>query len=292
MLAWSVVGLVVVIVAVLVIVNVTGGHPKTPSTYGPATAQDLKALTGNALSVFNTVGAPSGTTLQYTKQAFHTLPAKVPPLSLVSGPLPEVFYLGAEDCPFCAATRWGLIMALSRFGTFSRLGRMTSSAVDRYPLTNTFTFYGSTYSSHYLDFVPVEMSTNQPCTTGASNCAVDGYVKLQSMTPAESRIAGKYDAPPYTGPATSGNSGGAVPFVDFNGKLILSGAPYDPGILAGMTWPEIDSAITSGNSTIAPVIIGVANSFSAAICATTGDRPASVCNSSGVTAAAKAIGVK
>ncbi len=32
---------------------------------------------------------------------------------------PEVLFVGAEFCPFCAAERWPLIVALSRFGHFS-----------------------------------------------------------------------------------------------------------------------------------------------------------------------------
>ena len=41
---------------------------------------------------------------------------------------PEILYIGAEYCPFCAAERWSMIIALSRFGTFSNLHFMTSSA--------------------------------------------------------------------------------------------------------------------------------------------------------------------
>ena len=53
---------------------------------------------------------------------------------------PVVFYFGAQFCPFCAAERWSLIVALSRFGTFSNLSQINSSE-DNIP---TFTFEGST----------------------------------------------------------------------------------------------------------------------------------------------------
>ena len=53
---------------------------------------------------------------------------------------PEILYIGAEYCPFCAAQRWSMIIALSRFGTFSNLHFMTSSASDYSPSTPTFTF--------------------------------------------------------------------------------------------------------------------------------------------------------
>src|SRR5712692_8559609 len=40
---------------------------------------------------------------------------------------PEVVYVGAEYCPFCAAERWALSVALSRFGSFSGLHLIHSS---------------------------------------------------------------------------------------------------------------------------------------------------------------------
>lgn len=70
---------------------------------------------------------------------------------------PEVFYWGAEFCPYCAAERWSLVVALSRFGHFSALPETTSSSSDVYPDTATFTFYGSSYTSSYIDFVPLEV---------------------------------------------------------------------------------------------------------------------------------------
>src|SRR5207302_7512423 len=72
---------------------------------------------------------------------------------------PQILYIGAEYCPFCAAERWSLIVALSRFGTFQHLQLTTSSASDLYPNTSTFTFYRSAYTSPYLDFQSVEEAT-------------------------------------------------------------------------------------------------------------------------------------
>ena len=49
---------------------------------------------------------------------------------------PEVLFVGAEYCPFCAAERWPLIVALSRFGHFGALHNMQSaplSVVLRHP---------------------------------------------------------------------------------------------------------------------------------------------------------------
>ena len=69
---------------------------------------------------------------------------------------PELFFAGAEGCPFCGVQRWGMIAALSQFGTFSNLHLMQSDTTEPPPV-RTFTFYGSSYHSPYLAFVPVEI---------------------------------------------------------------------------------------------------------------------------------------
>ena len=42
--------------------------------------------------------------------------------------LPAVVYVGAEFCPYCAVQRWALLVAFSRFGTFSNLGQIIGSS--------------------------------------------------------------------------------------------------------------------------------------------------------------------
>ncbi len=38
--------------------------------------------------------------------------------------------MGAEYCPFCAAQRWAMVNAFSRFGTFTGLTTTHSSSTD------------------------------------------------------------------------------------------------------------------------------------------------------------------
>lgn len=78
--------------------------------------------------------------------------------TLLTGPTgkPEVFFYGSEWCPLCAAERWSMVVALSRFGTFHALKETVSASDDSYPNTSTFSFYQSSYTSSYIDFVPVE----------------------------------------------------------------------------------------------------------------------------------------
>ena len=151
-------------------------------------------------------------------------PAGVVPPSTVGGSgailrgadgKPVVTYIGAEYCPYCAAERWGLAVALSRFGTFSHLSGTHSASADVYPNTQTLSFYGSSYSSPYVDFQPVEEATNQQ--VGGS------YQALQTPTAAQSSLLTTYDA------------AGSIPFLDIGNKYVITGASYSPQVLQGLS---------------------------------------------------------
>src|SRR5579883_612664 len=110
------------IVAAIVIVVLKFGPTKSgkESAAGvqPADPAVVAALTGIPQSVFDAVGAGSATG---GPKAAAQAPA------LTQDGKPEVLYMGAEYCPFCAAERWAMIAALSRFGSFSNLHTTTSS---------------------------------------------------------------------------------------------------------------------------------------------------------------------
>jgi hypothetical protein len=93
---------------------------------------------------------------------------------------------GANYRPFCAAQRWAMIIALSRFGTFSGLTASHSSTSDVYPDTATFTFYGSSYASKYISFEAVEETEN--FRQGNSSSQSVPYVTLQTPTAAEQAL--------------------------------------------------------------------------------------------------------
>src|SRR5262249_47553447 len=138
---------------------------------------------------------------------------------LTSNGKPEMLYMGAEYCPYCAAERWAMIVALSRFGTFSRLSTLHSSTPDTPSHIRTSTFHGSSSSSKYLTFTPVEMQTNVRDSTG-------NYPTLDTPTQAQQALISKYDAAPYT------SSPGAIPFLYFGGKYVSIGASYDATTLS------------------------------------------------------------
>ena len=111
------IALVVVIVAVLVVVKVAGGGGGSGSTVDvpsppagtPIPASTLAKLMSVPVSTLN--AAPTGGIL--------TTPQSVNNPALTAEGKPELLYIGAEFCPHCAAERWPVYIALSKFGTFS-----------------------------------------------------------------------------------------------------------------------------------------------------------------------------
>jgi thiol-disulfide isomerase/thioredoxin len=180
---------------------------------------------------------------------------------LASGGKPEVLYIGAQYCPYCAAERWALAAALSRFGTFHGLsGIHSAGGQEVYPNTATLNFYKASYASKYLTFTPVEQETvsEKP---------------LEKLTSAQTALITKYDSPPYV----SSSEQGAIPFIDFGGKYFVHGAQYDPQVLSGQTWAQVAAALKDPSSAIAKGADGAANMITATICKTTNNQPSNVC---------------
>ncbi|HYB85973.1 MAG TPA: DUF929 family protein [Streptosporangiaceae bacterium] len=251
----SVLAVIVIVVAFVLVKSAGGGSSPTPTAGGPTgtplPASVIRDITSVPASTAATVG--KGT----------TIPRAVVPLSgtpLTSGGKPEVLYVGAEYCPFCAAERWAMAVALSRFGTFSGLHGIHSSSTDVYPNTPTLTFYKSTYTSKYLTFTPVETTTMNSAP-------------LQKATAAQQALLKKYDAPPYV----PSQAKGAIPFIDFGNKFMISGASYNPQVLQGKTWSEVASSLSDPSSPISQGAVGAANLITAALCKLTGNQPASAC---------------
>jgi hypothetical protein len=161
-----------------------------------------------------------------------------------------------------------MIVALSRFGTLHGLRTVHSSSTDYAPNTPTFTFYGSSYASRYLEFTPVELTTNVP-----DKSAPLEYKPLQKPTPAQQALMSKYDAPPYV----PSQSQGSIPFVTIGNKYLIVGSSFDPKSLAGKSWSTIASSLKNPASPVARSIGGTANYITAAICGVTGNRPATAC---------------
>jgi hypothetical protein len=257
-------GAIVVVVAVVLALVLHGSDSPAP-----AAGKAPGAPAGTSLSrlIGQITGVPSATLDQVGAGQTNANPTSISGSALTANGKPELLYLGAEFCPYCAAERWAMINALSRFGTFTGLATIRSAARDGggtaepYPSTPTWTFAKASYSSAYLTFTPVEMNTNIP------DKASGGYTALQTPTAAQQALIDKYDAP-YQG---------AIPFIDYGDRYLSVGASYDPGVLQGLAWAQIAADLHNPASPVARAVLGTANYMTAAICDLTSDQPAAAC---------------
>ena len=249
------VGLVIVIVVAFIVVKGLSNSKPTRGGGQLPTAVAQK-VTGVPDSTLSTVGTGS--------LASSGLPVKpITDTALTSANKPEMLYIGAEFCPYCAAMRWSMAVALSKFGTFGPLTGIHSSSTDVYPNTPTLTFHNQQYSSPYLTFTPVEHQTvsSKP---------------LQPVSKAQQALWSKYDT----------NAQGQVgyPFMDFGGKTIITGPLFSPQVLHGLSWQQVASKLQDPNDPVAKNVDAAANYITAAICKMTGGKPGSVCTAPQVTA--------
>src|SRR5215467_12079903 len=254
---------VLVIVLAFIIVKLSQGSPSS-SGNSSSTGTPLPASVTSQIT-----GVPAATLDKVGKGVVPTFTRGQPPFTpgsgaaLTSGGKPEMLYIGAEYCPYCAAMRWSMAVALSRFGTLTTpLHGIHSSSSDVNPNTATLTFYKSGYHSPYLAFTPVE-------TTTVSKAP------LQNPTNAQNAVWAKYEPNPQ-------NRG--YPFIAFSNKQVMKGPIYDAAVLQGKSWSQIAAALKDPTSPVAQSVLGAANYITGAICQMTNNQPASVCNSAAVTA--------
>lgn len=268
LLAGGAIGGVVIVVVALVAVKLAGGGSSTPDSAGSSTAgsQVIRDVTSVPAATFDKVGVG-------TAQA---APNKIsaPPVS--ADGKPKVLYIGAEYCPYCAAQRWPVVVALSRFGKWSNLGSTASASQDVFPSTATLSFHGASFSSDYLSFTGVETTSNKAVN--------GGYAPLDTPSKADEALFTSYNKPPYV----SGQAG-SIPFIDIAGEYVSSGASYSPQLLQGKTHAQIAAALADPSSPIAQAVDGSANLLTAALCNVTGGKPNAVCTAPGVTKAASRL---
>lgn len=261
--------LAVILTFVLVKVDAKPGTAPLASNgpTGAALASVVKDVTTVPASVLDKVGggqiSPAGIGTVNPEGTDYLAP--VSGSLLTSAGKPELLYVGANYCPYCAAQRWAMIVALSRFGTFSGLSTIHSSTTDTPSDIPSWTFYGSRYTSKYLSFSSVEETKNY--RTGNSASLNTGYVPLQTPTSAQQALVTQYDTSNY------------IPFIDIANKYVQVGnlLPYGPQLLQGMSWSQIAKAMQDPDSTIARCVDASANYLTAAILKVTGNQPASAC---------------
>lgn len=274
--AWVVPTAAIVLVVagalVLILLNAGGDEtaaPSEPPSTGtvPAASEAIETITSIPAAAYDRAGVSA-----VDPRAFVPLPEGEPPLERDGKP--EVLYIGAEYCPFCAGQRWVVVAALSRFGEFSGLEESYSALDDVYPGTKTVTFRGSDFTSDHVAFTGVETQDSE-------------YQPLDTLTPDQEAVIGKYDAPPYV----DAQSAGAIPFLDLGNDFVVVGATVPVDQMEGMTAAQIADATADPSTPIGATVLGSANLMSAIICDQNGGQPADVCGSAGVRAGAEALGL-
>ena len=242
-------------VAAALVVTFAIPSPSPPS--GSGLASYLVPATKVPLTVLRAVGIPS------TIRPPQTLSGQP---QLETGGKPEIFYAGAAFCPYCAVSRWALVIALSEFGSFSNLGSAVSSASnDVYPGLESWSFARSHYSSPYLAFDPVELSLHR---TGAPTPGpATGYVPVATLSPADRHLYDAYD------------TGGTIPFIDIANTAVVVGSSASPAPLLGLSLGQISSTLSDPSSTVASALDGAANELIKSICSLPGTAGAPACAS-------------
>ena len=274
LLTWGTVALVLVIVVILVVFKLTGtsttATSDTTPVYQAAPAAVVQAVTGIRPSVFDAVGVASPDAAVTPPTTLHGQPA------LTSGGKPEVLFVGSEPCPYCAAMRWAVVAALSRFGTFSGLDSMQSASSVAFGGTPTFTFVATRYKSRYVTARLLERYGMQKNSAGTS------YAVLEPLDSSDRALLARYGDPaPGAGPL--------LPFLDVGNRAVVDGGSFSPAILQQLSASEIATGLSDARDPSTQAIVASANYISASICAADGERPATVCGSRGVAAAATAM---
>ena len=268
-LALGLIVVAIILLGALVIVRDNSGPSSTSTveTFSPASSSLLTSISSIPRTVFDTVGVDSPAN---PITAPHPVGSGTTPLWVTTandGPKPVVFFYGAEFAPYAASERWPLVVALSRFGTFDKLGLMQSSPSTAFANLSTFTFWQSSYSSKYVTFESVE--------------------RYSSLNPTGGRYLGleKPSATQRAAIASAGSGANTFAVLDVANRWMLTGASFSPTVLAGLNQDQIAGNLTTPAAPLTQAMLASANEITAEICSVDGDSPDAVCESRGVLAA-------
>lgn len=229
----------VVLVVVVVAYLLLSANSSSPLIGKKVSAADMRSL--EAVAENNTLANQVGWGID-TPGPGANLPAKVSGRLYIFDGKPEVLYIGGDYCPYCAVTRWGLIIALMRLGNFTGLEYMQSSPTDYAADTSTFSFENSSYRSSLLHFDGLELTDRNGANITDAN-----------FTALEQQAYARYTS-------------GGIPFIDFANVSIQDGAIVSPIYIHSYSWQQIISNLSSQNSPISQAVIGSADVFTAYIC--------------------------
>ena len=249
------IALVVVLVAVLVIVKVAGGGS------GPGTVDQSSPPAGTPIPAATTGQAPIGPGLDPDRRADERRREHAAGGQRLGAHRGRQARAALHRRRVLPALRRRALAALHRVSPSSarsarQPGRIHSANQDGD--VPTLTFYGTTYSSPYFTFVPVEVYTNKP--------QGNGYTTLQQPTQAQATLWQK-------------TNGGSFPFVDFGGKQALLSAQYLYTPLQNLPFSEVAAQVGNNSTQIGANIDASAAQLIKTICGSLSrNEPANVCS--------------
>ena len=167
-----------------------------------------------------------------------------------------VFFMGAEHCPFCAAERWAIVRALSKYGQWSGLKQTMSAARDESFLNlPTYDLTEATYTSPHVEFDSREIRDRE-------------FKPLQKLLKTEDKIVRKY------------NPERTIPFLLIGGRFMQLDAGFSPKIFIGHTFRQTETELKKIESEIRKTIDDEANIISALLCVS--GLPPELCKETGV----------
>src|SRR5665213_135361 len=258
---------------VLIVIGVFGITKIESTSPSPQTLPNTTAPIAQLASYFRAAGAVPDATLQAVGLPSNVaVPTKITPSVSTVATNGVVSYVGAEYCPYCAIQRWALLVALSKFGSFTNLdNQVLSSSTDVYPGLASWSFIGAKYTSAYFTFDPIEVTSSTPNTGG-------GYQPLVKMSAAQQRAFSKY------------NPQAELPFLDMGNHYITLGASASPSVLEGLTLGDIGGDLSKATSPVAQAIDGTANYLIAALCTMVQGTTPPICSTLATHLASRALG--
>ncbi len=153
-----------------------------------------------------------------------------------------VYFMGAGFCPFCAAERWAIMNALSRFGKWEGLVEDKSADHDeKYLNVPTMNFAKAKYTSEYVEFAGKEISDRN-------------FEPLQELDDKDYEILDVY------------NPDQIIPFLLVDGRFMQVGAGFSPQLIENMSHEAVRAELDKQDSAIGRAMRAEIDNITALIC--------------------------
>jgi hypothetical protein len=159
-----------------------------------------------------------------------------------------VFFMGAGFCPYCAAERWAIVNALSKFGTWEGIVEDKSAGHDeKYLNVPTLNFVRARFTSDHVEFVGRETSDRN-------------FEPLQELDDSDYSIIDTF------------NPDQLIPFLLINGQFVQVGSGYSPRLLEGLDHAKIRGELDNPNSKTGMAMQQEIDNITALVCKSIGEK--------------------